>query len=741
MVESRYWFAVAAAVLAVVATRPCFADEGATLEGQLVDAVSGEPVGWAVVILDERDHHAHADAEGRFRLEHLPAGLHTVQVLRIGYSPGGWTVNTPAGAVTEVTLRLVSRSVTLHESVVTADRSNDAVSALAAPEQVIGDQRLRQNLSRTIAETIALEPGLAQRSMGPAPARPVLRGLSGDRLLVLEDGGRTGDLSATSSDHAVAIEPLTTERIEIVRGPEAILYGGNALGGVVNVVRGAVPSERVERPRGAISWQLESVNSGIGSGIDVHLPAGPLVFRLDGSLRGAGDIGTPDGDLLNTDLTTGNTALGIGWVRPWGHVGIGYSLYDSDYGIPPDPIGGHPSGVDIRLDRRHREVRVGLHPPTWTWLRRLELIYAHSHYFQEEIEASGDIGLEFGVLTTNTEVRARLAPIGPLRNVTLGLWGEHRDYNTAGLVFTPDAEETAGAAFIYGEWLHGPWSTNAALRWDGRRLDPAVEKISDEVGHIRERSFAGASGGIGVERQLGSALRSGVTWMSSFRAPQVEEVYSEGPHLAAYAFEVGNADIGEEQGNGLELFVDWRGAAGDARLAVFRNTITGYIFPQNTGQLSLRRGDLLLYRFTGLDAQMWGAEAGWQLHLTRRLSSYGTVSLVHGELDEGDDLPSMPPLQGRIGVRYQAATSFDLGGALRFADDQNRPGRFEAPTSGYVVLDLSAEMHKVAFGLLHVMTLSVDNALDTEYRRHLNRVREIMPEPGRSVRVLHKAFF
>ena len=731
---------MAAAALAAATPPPARADDGAVLEGHLVDAVSGEPVGWAVVVLDERNHHAHADGDGHFRLEHLPAGAHTVQVLRIGYDRGQWTVDAPAGVVTEVALRLQPRAVALDESVVRADRAGDAASPLAAPVQVVADRRLRQSLSRTIAETIALEPGLAQRSMGPAPARPVLRGLSGDRLLVLEDGGRTGDLSATSSDHAVAIEPLTTERIEIVRGPEAILYGGNTLGGVVNAVRGAVPSEPVERPRGAVSWQLESVNLGAGTGLDVHLPAGPLAARLDGSLRRADDIHTPHGDLRNTDLATGNTALGVGWVQPWGHVGAAYSLYDSDYGIPPDPLGGHPSGVDIRLDRRHRELRAGLHPPTWTWLRRLELAYTHSRYYQEEIEASGDIGLEFGVLTSNAELRGRLAPLGPVRNITAGLWAERRDYNTAGFSFTPDTEETAAAAFVYGEWSRGSWDANAALRWDGRHLDPGEDKISDEVGHIRERSFGGPSGGLGVERQFGAALRAGATWLRSFRAPQVEEAFSEGPHLAAYAFEVGNADIGAEHGTGLELFLDWSGDAGRGRLAVFRNDIDGYIFPRNTGQLSLRRGDLLLYQFTGQDADMWGAEAGWELDLARRTATHGAVSYVRGELDDGQDLPQMPPLQGRVGVEHRR-DAVDLGVALRFAADQNRPGRFETTTPGYAVLDLSAEARHVAFGLLHVLTVSVDNAFDTEYRRHLNRVREIMPEPGRNLRVLHKAFF
>ena len=350
-------------------------------------------------------------------------------------------------------------------------RRKSALAPLQEPEVVFSGSKLRQNLSRTIAETIDYEPGIAQRSMGPAPARPVLRGLGGDRLLVIEDGERTGDLSGTSSDHAVAIEPMTTERIEVVRGPRTLLYGSNALAGVVNVVRGYVPSERPDGFGGSVTYQGESVNRGLSGGLTLEQPLGPLALRFDSSLRNADDIATPHGVLANTDIRTGNASVGLSLVRPWGHVGASGSLYDSDYGIPPDPEGGHPHGVSIDLQRQHLEGRGEILTGP-DWLQRLELHHSFSRYQHGEFEASGDLGMEFGVLTHNTGALAHLDRMGPFANGAIGLWYEYRNYAAAGLNFTPPAEEYAGALFTYQEWEHGPWAANAALRVDARRVEP-----------------------------------------------------------------------------------------------------------------------------------------------------------------------------------------------------------------------------------------------------------------------------
>ena len=712
-----------------------------SLAGHVIDAESGQPVGWTTVVIEELERARVSDAEGYFFFANVPPGAYVLQSLHVGYHEARFEVEVVAGDTTHVDLVIGHESLHVEGILVEGERTSP-VSPLQTPEVVFSGSKLRQNLSRTIAETIDYEPGIAQRSMGPAPARPVLRGLGGDRLLMVEDGERTGDLSGSSSDHAVAIEPMTTARIEIVRGPRTLLYGSNALAGVVNVVRGYVPSEQPDGFGGSVIYQGESVNRGLSGGLTLEQGLGPLALRFDSSLRNADDIATPHGKLANTDIRTGNASVGLSLVRPWGHVGASGSLYDSDYGIPPDPEGGHPDGVSIDLQRQHLEGRGEILTGP-DWLQRLELHHSFSRYQHGEFEASGDLGMEFGVLTHNTGALAHLDRMGPFANGAVGLWYEYRNYAAAGLNFTPPAEEYAGALFTYQEWEHGPWAINAALRVDARRVDPREERDSRRVGRIQTRDFAGVSAGLSNHYRASSGLTLGTTLMRTFRPPGLEELFSEGPHLAAYSYEVGNGALDSERGLGLEMFVDYHHEEGHVHLAVFRNAIDGYIFPKNSGEPSLRRADLFLYRTVGERVLMHGAEVTFDWHVADYWKAAGTLSYVRGHLIDLNDepLPRLPPLQGHLGLTCEPTEALSATIALRLATEQNRIGEFEKPTEGYAVLDFSSQYYAQWGGRLHTFALTLENATDAVYRNHLNRVKEILPEPGRNLRLLHKIFF
>ncbi len=720
--------------------------ENGALFGKIVDAESGEGLGWTQLLIEELNRSLSAHGDGSFHFFNLPPGGYTLKAFRVGYRDGAFRVLVAPGDTSEVLIRLSPSPVASQEVRVEALRS-EGLSEIAQPELDISGKKLRQNLGRTIAETIDYEPGISQRTLGPAPARPVLRGLGGDRLLIVEDGERTGDLSATSSDHAVVIEPLTSERIEVIRGPEAFLYGSNTLGGVINVERGYVPAGLAHRVTGTLSLQGETVNRGYSGGASLAAPLGSFALRIDGSYRDAEDISTPQGALPNTAINTLNGSAGLSFVSSRGYIGAAGSYYESEYGIPPDPLAGHPGGVRVEVDRRHVEEKAEFYPAA-KWLRRMELRHSFTRYRHSEIEYSERLqreiaGTGFDVLTHHLSGAARLNQSGLLRHGVIGVWGEFRDHSTpAGRNLTPRSREYSGAAYVYQEAYFGKFALNGALRFDAKQVDP-LENVgrNTEAGLVRQRQFAGFSGSVSGLYKLNGVFSLGATLLRTLRAPGIEELFSEGPHLAVYTYEIGNADLGLEQGWGTEVFVKVSHTRGKFHLAAFRNDIGNYIFPENTGERSGRIFSLYEYRFTGQNALMAGIEAALEWQLFNHWYAGGAFSYVRGELSERNEpLPRIPPPEGRLSLRYQTGP-ISAGGGIRAAAEQNRCGEFEQPTAGYVVFDLSGQYNFSTGGVLHTFSLAIDNLLDTEYRKHLNWVKHIMPEPGRNVKFLYKIFF
>ena len=712
--------------------------QSAVLMGRVTDKETGTPVGFVNILLEKANRSVTTDANGYFELDRMRCGQFNLRTFRIGYVNLSMPVTLVHNDTTLVNISLSQSTLMMQDVTVEATRDGSD-SPLHQPPVLVSDKKLHQNLGKTIAETVDYEPGISQRSMGPAPARPVLRGLGGDRLLLLEDGATTGDLSATSADHAVVIEPMTAERIEVIRGPEALTYGSNALGGVINVVRNMVPGTHTNKMTGSLSLQNETVNNGTSGGGEASVPLGPLTGHLDGSIRQAGDIHTPAGNLLNTNIDTYNGSAGLSLVRKWGLAGVAGGYYNSRYGIPPDPNGGHPSGVDINMERYHSEAKFEYHPHRH-WIQTLQLHHTWSRYYHEEIEASGELGMNFGVVTHKLTGEMDLNDHGTLRNGKIGFDAGYRNFATGGLSFTPNAQEYSGAMYYYQETYWGHFLGHATLRYDWQNVTPEENRWSRQVGQIRERSFRGISASASLHYSWNNWI-IGNTITRTFRAPGVQELFSEGPHLAAYSYEVGNADLHAETGLGLEAFANYQGESGSMYLAIFQNRIDGYLIPVNTGERSWRRADLFVYRYLGENVIMRGVEWSANHPLLAGLGTSATISYVWAELiDQGTPVPRIPPLEGKLELHYRTG-NLSLGTTIRAADRQDRIGEFETPTAGYATMDVQAQYTFSGGPFLHSISFSLLNAGNTEYRKHLNRVKQIMPEPGRNVRLLYKVFF
>ncbi len=715
--------------------------------GYVRDANTGQPLPATQVRLAELGRADLAHRGGDFHFERVFPGTYTVSAQRLGYAPASMTVRVEAGETVRVELPMRPSAIELEGLIVTGTGRARLLEEAYRPTSVVEGAALRRQLGSSVAATIEREPGIAQRYNGPAAAQPVIRGLSGDRVLVLEDGNRTGDIASTASDHAVTIDPLTAERIEVVRGPAGLLYGSNALGGVINVIREDVPRTLPERITGMASAQGESVNQGLTGGAEIMAPLGPVAARAEVSLRRAGETRTPLGMLPSTEMDGHNLGAGASWVHHHGYIGAAGRDYRMSYGVPGtfngETIpGAHEGGVTIDL-RRSTARGEG----AWLYelgpFRSLEANASYVRFEQTEREPGGFVGTRFGQLTGTANVLARHEhQNGGLRmEGAVGAWAMGRDFSVSGgATGSHPAQQLSAAAFGYEEFAWGPFSFEGGARFDWTSIDPVLRGTGDLPG-IRTRQFGAFSGSAAATYEVQPGIRLGASVARAFRTPSIEELFSDGPHLADYSYNVGNPDLGAEFGLGTDLFLRLSRPGLRLDASVFRNSIRNYIYYAPTGELDPRFNRFPVYRAAADDAVLTGAEGRAQWEVTRGFVLDGGASYVHGQRAGGDEpLPAIPPLSGTLEGRWEGVR-YSAGLGWRVAAEQTRVTFPEQPTPGYSLFNATAGMRWTAWDRMHTLTLQVQNLSDAVWRDHLSRIKEVAPQPGRNVQLLYRVNF
>lgn len=708
-----------------------------SIKGVVKDAENGKPVDYARIVVLDLNRITYTNDLGEFELEQLPEGSIILAVFRIGYESKDIQIELRANETKTITIELSPQPITSKTVVVQAKRDDNSGIVGEAVYQISGE-KLRNSLGITVAKTVDGEPGMSMRSMGPAPARPVLRGLGGDRLLILEDGQRTGDLSATSNDHAVAIDPLNADQIEVYRGPEALQFGSNTLAGVINVWNRSISTQIPPKYQLTSSLQTETVNQARALGLLYQQPISNWVVTTNLSLRGADDIATPVSTLKNSGIETYRGSLGVSYIKDWGYLGISVSRLDSKYGLPGGFIGAHPNGVDIEMQRNQMELKSSVVLGGTYW-HHIDASFNLTEYYHQEYEGRGFLGVEFGVLTYTSNITLHTYETLFGRS-NLGLWGSWRDYANGGFSFTPNAIERELAGFFYHEKVFTKSVLEFSLRYDYKQVDPFEERQSRAVGLIRDRIFHSWSGALEYSHHLSTFLDVGARIMRTFRAPGLEELFSEGPHLAAYSYEVGFANNGIESAVGTEIFLKWHSGSSRAQVNVYRNQFSDYLFPRDIDSLNIAQL-LPIYRFTGQDALFYGFEGVFNQEFGSNWSWENILSYTWAELlDDRMPVPFIPPLTIKSEINYRR-NQFDCRLFSRIALNQNRLGEFEEPTDGFVIFGAGLTYSKQLWGGLHLFSLQCENIFDSTYRNHLSRVKSVMPEPGRNISLLYRAYF
>ncbi|TVP46572.1 MAG: TonB-dependent receptor [Gemmatimonadales bacterium] len=680
-------------------------------------------------------------SDGQVTFRDLSAGAYVLRVEAPGFESAEQEVDVPGTGVIDMVLG--PRPLTIDEVIGTASPLRSGVTYAAA--RSYDREALTRRLDASIGSMLDGEPGVAMRSLGAAPTRPVIRGFDGDRILVLENGERMGDVGESAADHAVALDPAAIERVEIVRGPASLLYGSGALGGVVNLTTRDLPRSWSRGWEGAVMTQAATMNrAGSGSGTLIYgTQDWASTFRLSG--RQTGDLHTPDGRIPDTALSSLDGSAGF--VRQWSEVrvGISGSFVDRKYGIPEaweDPA----EEVFLTMERQSLQARLDWEPERAGLFRGLEVRTFASRYFQQEIEREmaddgsldEDVELEYDALSASATATLRHGPIGVFGEGAVGVAVRARQMDIGGdEAFFPGIDERSIGIFTFQEasltrdlsfQLGGRLESN----WNDARPNHRFPTAD------QSRNSTAISGSMGLNWRPGAGWEMGAQLARAHRVPIAEELFANGPHLAAGVFEIGSEGLEDEVSHGLDIFVRRQLGRGSVEVAGFANWIGDYVAFQPLGRIDEESG-FPVFRYEGTDARMVGAEVTAELLLADIWRLGGGLDYVRGQRMAGakDPLPAIPPLRARLQLQADPGRWW-AGSTFRAAATQDRVAPDEPATAGYVLLDAQGGVRLDPRGS-HSVLLRVDNVLNESYRDHLSRLpgRELLM-PGRNVSLTYR---
>ncbi len=731
-------------------------------EGTIIGTVlvGDSPVDDADVVIPGLGRRVRVDGAGRFTLERIPPGTYVLEAQSVRWGRGLESVDVVAGQTTTVTI-LVEAVFHLDEMVVSAGAGSTRRSEAYQPASVMTSRDLVIGGEASLGETLSREAGVSSTYFGPGSSRPVIRGIGGDRVRILEGGIGTGDASSTSPDHAVAVEARNAERIEVIRGPATLLYGSSAVGGVVNVLDDRIAREPPTQP---FSGYLEGLGGSVADERTVSGAAsaafGRFVVSGSGLYRDTKDYAIPglaeafpepgeeleEGVLENSAVSSSRANGGVSWVSERGYVGVAYTRQRSDYGIPghaheeevvPPPTEPEEEEfvtIDMMQDRVDFEgaLRFGAGA-----FRNVKGRFGYTDYEHTELEGEA-VGTRF----FNEYLEGRLESEHSFTDRTQGAVGAQllsRDFEAVGdEAFVPPSTTTAMALFGYEELE----VTEALSVQGGMR----IERQRAESSGLAVRTQRAFSASLGANWDAHELLSLSLSASRSTKLPNSEELFSDGPHVATRAYEIGDPTLDVEVALGLDFTAHVHADRFRGSASVFTTGFSDYIYDAATGN---ERDGLTEYRYTQGDARFTGAEVEAELDVVEGDPSSGAPHLsidvigdfVNAKLTDTDEfLPRIPPMRVGGGVNFRQGGLTARAG-VRHAMKQNDLGPFETVTSAYTLVSASISYRLFTGGLFHDISLVGSNLTDAEARMHTSFLKDMAPLPGRELRLIYRLNF
>jgi iron complex outermembrane receptor protein len=670
----------------------------------------------------------------------------------------------------------------LEEVVVTATPFGRTLFEQAQPVSILGDDELKLRLEPTLGETLAHTPGVSSTYFGPAASRPIIRGLDADRILVLQNGSNTIDASATSVDHAVSFDPVSIESIEVVRGPATLLYGPNAIGGVVNAIDNRIPDERISVPvRGTVEGKYGSVNTERGGAFTLEGGLFGFNWHLEGYKRATDELhipgftrserlrerdSLPDGEkeakdvLPNSDLRTEGLAGGLSYVWDKGFIGAAYSAFHSNYGTVAE------REVTIDAEQRRFDVRGAFFEPV-AQVKSVKYSFNYSDYEHTEFEGAL-AGTKFENEGHDGRIEIAHEKLGPIEGA-VGYQTGKSDFSALGEEgFLPPVETLVNSGFIFEELtLNSQWRVQAGARFDHVTVDA---EAAEGFGPERGRTFDNVSGSMGVIFTPVETYAIALNASLVQRAPTYQELFANGPHVATNSFEIGDSTLTSEKAFSLDLSIRKKLGRVTGTLTAFYYHFTDFIGQFANGEFVAREeDDLPVFVYRATDAEFFGGEAVITFHLiepatadtppagkdvksvhepgfqpapgSQALDLVLKADYVHAQDTRNHEpVPRIPPFCGSAELNYRW-DRFTANVEGQYAAHQNRISEFELATDSYFLVNASARYKLPVTGFELDMYVKGMNLTNEEARLHTSFLKDIAPLQGRGIVMGLKATF
>lgn len=729
-------------------TPPLYPTRGATsatyeVSGTVTDS-AGSPVSEARVTLTELRRAAVTATDGHFSFPNVAPGIYHLSVSAIGFAP---IVERFAVSDRDTDLRIAMKPSIVELQALQVTASPTATTLLESPQPVsaLSGEELSQAQAPSLGETIEALPGVRSLSTGTGIGKPVIRGLTSTRVLVIADGQRL-ETQQWGDEHGPNVDTEDAERIEVIRGPASVLYGSDALGGVVNVVPKELP-DAMGRPgfvSGDISTSYSTNNQQPDGTVALEGAQGGLGFRASVTGRTSSDIRTPVGELSNS----GNRAVGgtgsVGYRASWGSVNGSFTHRDEKLEIHEDPA-EDPTATPLQRIGEDR-AKVGLTLPFGN--SRLEADAGFERNRRREFETDDATDVALGLLSKTYTANLHLhhAPIGRWTGA-VGVSGLYNSFDKFGEeTLIPNSTSKTGGVYVFEQADYGRFGLSVGGRYDYRRLDAEADA---ELGTTAQRrTYNSVTGNLGLLYHLSEPTALVLNLGRGFRAPSSFDLFANGVHEGTVAFERGNPDLKTEHSLNTDLAFRVQTTSLRGEIGAFANFIQNFIFSRPTAEIDPGSG-FQIFDVSQGDARLLGFEGAFEYHPTRYLHLQGTADYTNGQNTTTDTpLPTIPPFRATYTVRLEGdhvggleSPYFSVGGESNSKQSRLDPSEAEFfaqsgyQSQGYTLVNIGAGFSLPALRDGVRVDFTLRNVFDKQYANFLSRYKTYALDPGRNLTV------